>query len=202
MSASHSKRPTGRRGCAAHTKAGNLCDQPAVDGTDLCRIHPGRPLAEHKARGAVVTAIRRWGIDDLPEDPGLLLLKLTSITEWNRQGYEAEIDRIITEGDYRNLSDALVGESVVVDKNGSPHVVGEYVRGIVQLEQAERKLAAELSIKALAANVAERQVRLAEQQGQLVAKAIRLVLADLGHDVASPEVLAVVSTRLAALGGA
>lgn len=198
MQPAGSKRPTGKRGCAGHTKAGDLCGGPAVDGTDLCRMHPGIPLSEHKAKGAIVTTIRRWKLDDLPEDPGLLALKLMSVTEWNRQGYEAEIDRILDELDVP-LSEALVGDSIVVDKDGSPHKVGEYIRGIVQLEAQERKLAADLAFKVLGANVAERLTRAREQVAELTMAVLAATYRDLGIDLTDPRVLSVVSSRIAEL---
>lgn len=78
----------------------------------------------------------------------------------------------------------------------------EAIRGLVQLEAAERDRCAGMAAKAVAAGLAERQVRLAEQQGALVAGVIRAVLGDVGVDVGSPEVQRVVSTRLRALAGA
>jgi hypothetical protein len=186
--------------CSKRRTDGEPCGGQAVAGTDACTAHAGTTLARHKAKGDVVVTLRRWGVDDIPEEPGALLLKLMSVTEWRRQDYEAEIARVVADGQYATLADALVGESVVVDKNGSPHVVGEYVRGIVQLEQQERKLAAELAIKALAAGVMERLTRVAEQQQELVAEYMHRVLAALGHDVQDPIVLRVLSEQLPALG--
>ena len=79
--------------------------------------------------------------------------------------------------------------------------VEEGIRGLVRLEAEERDRCAVMATKAIAAGLAERQVRLAEQQGQLVAEAIRAMLTDLGHDPADPQVARVVSTRLHALAG-
>lgn len=76
MHPARSVRPTGKGGCAARKRDGLLCDGPAVAGTDLCRMHPGKSLEKHKAEGAVVVELSKWGIQDKTLDPGVTLLKL------------------------------------------------------------------------------------------------------------------------------
>lgn len=194
--------------CSRNRSNGTPCQAQAITGTDACRVHAGRPLAEQKAKGAVVMEVRRWGLDDRAEDPGLLLLKLMTVTEWNRQAYEAEIDRILSES-HTSLSEALVGDTMVVDKDGSPHKVGEYIRGIVQMERQERELAMGIAVKAVAANLADRQLRLAETQAVQVVQVMRESLTELARmlaageiatvDPSEPAVTRVVATRLRAL---
>jgi hypothetical protein len=53
------------------------------------------------------------------------------------------------------------------------------IRGLAKLEAEERDRCATMATKAVAAGLAERQVRLAEQQGTLLASVIRAVLDDL-----------------------
>jgi hypothetical protein len=55
---------------------GQPCQAQAVTGTDACRVHAGRPLDQHKAKGAVVVELSRWGITDKTLDPGITLLQL------------------------------------------------------------------------------------------------------------------------------
>jgi hypothetical protein len=62
--------------CAKSRSNGQPCQAQAVSGTDACRVHSGRPLAEHKAKGAVVNELSRWGIHDKTLDPGITLLQL------------------------------------------------------------------------------------------------------------------------------
>ena len=70
----------------------------------------------------------------------------------------------------------------------------------VQLYQRERRHLVEVSRTAIAAGIAERQVRLAEDHGRLIAEVIRGVLEDLG--VADrPEVPEIVQRRLFAIEG-
>jgi hypothetical protein len=76
MRSATSVRPTGINGCAARKRDGMLCNGHAVAGTDLCRMHPGTSLEKHKAKGAVVVELSRWGITDRTLDPGITLLQL------------------------------------------------------------------------------------------------------------------------------
>ncbi|MGW1676021.1 hypothetical protein [Saccharopolyspora sp. NPDC002376] len=80
----------------------------------------------------------------------------------------------------QGLEQALVGESYVMDDQGNLKKVGEYVRGLAQLEYQERDRAAKYSSLAIQAGLAERQVRLAERQTALVEKALLATLEDLG----------------------
>ena len=165
--------------CRKRRSDNEPCQAQAVSGTDACRVHAGRPLAEQKARGQVIVTLREWGADDIPEEPGLLLMKLMTVTEWRRQAYATEINRVLAAaGLDGNLSDALIGDTIVVDKDGEPHKVGEYVRGIVQLEAQERERAALLAVKVLAANVQERLTRVQEQTAALFIDYVTAIYGD------------------------
>jgi hypothetical protein len=110
-----------------------------------------------------------------------------------------DLDRIFDTGGVS----ALIGNTYsAAGEGGNVYATGEAIRGLVQLEAQERDRAAGMAAKAVAAGLATRQVELAEKQGELVADVIRAVLAQLGHDLADPDVLRVVSTQLRALGPA
>ena len=162
--------------CTKRRTDGEPCQGNAISGLDACPAHTGTTLAKAKAKGDLVVEVRRWKVGDEPEEPGPLLMKLMTVAEWKRQAYEAEIDRILASTGLP-LSEALVGDSIVVDKDGSPHVVGEYIRGIVQLEQQALETAAGLAIKGIAAGLDERRVRLAESQGARLAESGRAYIA-------------------------
>jgi hypothetical protein len=72
---------------------------------------------------------------------------------------------------------ALIGHTYSADKEGGVFATGEAIRGLVQLEAQERDRAAMFATKALAAGIAERQVRLAESQGALLAERGRAYIA-------------------------
>lgn len=184
-----SGKPCGKGGCTAHSKRSKLlCDGNAVDGTELCRMHPGKTLARAKAEGAVRTAVLAWGLGDVCADPGEVLLRLVTQSAARAQAYAAELEQQVA--DDGALRKALIGQAY-----GEFGPVGEYVRGLVRLEAEERDRCAGMATKAIAAGLAERQVRLAERQGALLAEVIRRVLEDLGV-AEDPRVPQVVSTRL------
>jgi hypothetical protein len=120
-------------------------------------------------------------------------------TKADRERAQADLDRVFTSGGVSALIGAKWSSSP--GEFGSIYQTEEAIRGLVQLEAQERDRAAGMAAKAVAAGLATRQVELAERQGQLVADVIRGVLQQLGHDLADPNVLRVVSTQLRALQG-
>ena len=68
----------------------------------------------------------------------------------------------------------------------------------VKLYHDERDRLVRVSKAALDAGVAERFVRLAEQEAQHLASVVKAILTDLGHDLADPQVREVVKLRLVA----
>lgn len=85
-----------------------------------------------------------------------------------------DLDRVFAIGGVA----ALVGNTYGASSSGSVYATGEAVRGLVVLEAQERERCAGWCIKAIAAGLAERQVRLAERQGALLADALRAVMGD------------------------
>jgi len=73
---------------------------------------------------------------------------------------------------------ALVGHTYADTKHGDIYATGEAIRGLAALEAQERDRCAGFAAKAIAAGLAERQVRLAERQGTLMADLLRRVLTD------------------------
>jgi sulfite reductase beta subunit-like hemoprotein len=113
-----------------------------------------------------------WGLGDVCADPGEVLLRLVTQSAARAERYAAELERLVAEKPA--LRDALVG-----DAYGEGGKTGEYVRGIARLEAEERDRCASFATKAIAAGLAERQVRLAERQGALIAGVIQAILGDL-----------------------
>lgn len=73
---------------------------------------------------------------------------------------------------------ALIGNTYGATNTGSVYATGEAIRGLAKLESEERDRCAGFAAKAIAAGLAERQVRLAEKQGALIADVLRAVLND------------------------
>jgi hypothetical protein len=158
------------------------CRANAVRGTDprACRRHVGKSLARVRAEVAVKETVIAWGLGDTKTDPGELLLRLVTQAALRADAYSRELARVVAEKD-NDLKKALTGDSYTSDGEMSePVKTGEYIRAITKLEAEERDRAASFATKAIAAGLAERQVRLAERQAELAAQFVNAVLDDLG----------------------
>lgn len=153
--------------CTGTNRQGNPCGLDAIRGGRVCWRHGGN-AKQVRAKAAMRHDLSRWGLDGIAEtvDPGETLLRLLTQSYHRAQTYADELARLIAE---HGIHEALVGETLIVDPNsGSVHKVGEYVRGLAQMERDERKFCGHLSAQAIAAGLAERSVRLAERQGSLI----------------------------------
>ena len=193
--------------CGAKTRGGSPCKQAAGHGTNhvgvgRCKRHGGAsPNAE--MGGVVALARRESQVMGIPIDvaPHVALLECIRITAGEVQ-YASERINELTPDDAvgpvvtsRPLKEEKGAEdpSTYVEEFGPP-ALNIWIR--VRHEAMDRLV--NYSKIALAAGIAERQVRIAEQQGQLLAAAIRGVLEELG--VADrPEVPSVVRKHLSLL---
>ncbi len=87
-----------------------------------------------------------------------------------------DLRRILTTGGVA----ALIGFKYDATKDGDIYPAEEALRGLAKLEAEERDRCASFAQKAIAAGLAERQVRLAERQGIEMAAVFRRVLDALG----------------------
>jgi len=234
--------------CLKRRKDGEPCGAQAVGGTEACKTHAGRPLAEQAARGAVALEVSRWALGDKTLDPGVTLLRLMTQSVRRAELYgellEAAYDaaeRLRAAEDRAGLDEppnagnaadrdramfdlervfntggvsTLIGHTYASSggEMGGVFASGEAIRGLVQLEAAERDRAANMAAKAAAAKLGERQIALAEEQARQVVGLLRGVLNELTGllaagelttvDPADPTVVRVVSARLRALDGA
>jgi hypothetical protein len=113
----------------------------------------------------------RWGLHSHTADPGETLLKLVTQSAERANRYAAELEKLVAATP--ELRDALVG-----DAYGEFGKQGEYIKGLAVVEAAERDRCANFCRIAIAAGLAERQVRVAERQGALLAELLRSVLSD------------------------
>lgn len=157
---------------------GTLCGARVIPGTKKCKTHAGVSKDVARAKGAVVLELKSWGLGDSTVDPGEVLLRLVTQSAWRAERYAAEVQRMVTQAG--SLQEALTGESWSTSESGGSVKVGEYIRAMAKLESDERDRCANFATKAVAAGLAERQVRLAEQQGAMLASVIKAVLDDLG----------------------
>lgn len=243
-----SGKPCGKHGCSGHRKRDPdaICDGRAIEGTDRCRMHAGVDAVTAKAQGAVVAAVRSWGLGDSTVDPGEVLLRLVTqsavraqmyadllqeayeAAERLRTAHEAE-DLLLAEPELQWSVDserprperaglqqarqdlerifnvggvgALIGNTYSDTKSGELYASGEAIRGLAKLEADERERCANFATKAVAAGLAERQVRIAERQaGQLVA-VMKAILSRLGLDPGDPRVAEAMGAELRLIAG-
>jgi len=158
--------------------------------------------------------LAEWGLGDTTVDPGEVLLRLVSQSAARcalygnllHQAYDtAEHEDPDEPGNERSFPlprglRALIGHKLAVTRGGDTVPVEEAIRGLVMLEGMERDRCASFATKAIAAGLAERQVRLAERQAEQVVAVLRGVLARLGVDPGSPAAVEAVTAELRALG--
>lgn len=185
--------------CGAQRSRGRGdCHGPAVLGSDppRCRMHIGGRKPESKA--AIRAAVARWTDDMTTLDPGELLLRLMTVANLRAEQHADELDKILRE---HGWADAFVGDTFIADQNGVLRKVGEYAKRLAIWESSERKTAADLAVRAVAAGLEERRVRAEEQQVMLFAQALDMALAEMGLDDRSAEVKSGVARHLRAVSG-
>ena len=100
------------------------------------------------------------------------------------QQAKADLDRIFNTGGVA----ALVGTTYSSSNTGSLYATGEAIRGLAKLEAEERDRCAGFAVKAIAAGLAEREVRIAEREAAAFFDVIEAALAGAG--VTGPAILA------------
>src|SRR3954471_10803018 len=148
-----SKNPLAVRCGALSKSTGKQCKAWAIKGGTTCRLHGGS-APQVRAKAAVRAEVMEWGLHDMIADPGEVLLRLVSQSAQRCAMYAEELQAKVDE---LGLEDATVG--IAYGEGGQQ---GEYIRGLATLEAQERDRCANFSAKAVAAGLAERQVRLAE----------------------------------------
>lgn len=152
------------RQCRATAKStGSRCRRAAVPGSVVCNRHGGaagqvkRAAARRVTEAAAAREAVRLGLVDLDDvDPVTALLR--------------EVARASA------VVDWLAGQVSDLDPG---EVVGErQAHPLLDLWRAEREQLTRASAAAIRAGCSERQVRLAEEQAQLLAEVIRRVLGD------------------------
>lgn len=164
-----------------------------------CRKHIGRAATAVRAERAVRDAVLAWGLGDTTVDPGELLLRLVTQAAIRADAYAAELHHIVAEheGDLRK---ALTGNTYTVTPEGDSVKTGEYIRAMTALESSERDRAASFAAKAVAAGLAERQMRIVESQAALAAQFVNAVLGEFGL-AGTPEATAAINRHLTLIQG-
>jgi hypothetical protein len=178
--------------CKAISKSSRKqCQNWAIQGGEVCRIHGGGAPAV-KAKAAVRAEVMSWGLGDATVDPGEVLLRLVTQSAARVERYASELEAMVTESP--SLREALVAEQWAATEDGELYKRGEYIRGLAVLEAQERDRLASFAAKAVAAGLAERTVRVAERQGQLMVEMVQAALREVDL---SPEQVSAFKAALA-----
>lgn len=181
-----------RRECGAQRSKGRGdCHGTAVAGSEpaRCRMHLGSTNA--RARAAIRDAVSRWTDGMSTLDPGETLLRLMTVAYLRAEQHADELNAILAEHGWH---DAFVGDAI-----GEFGKVGEYAKRLAVWEAQERKHAADLAVRAVAAGLEERRVRAEEQQVALFAQALDAALAELDLADRTAEVKSGVARHLRAV---
>lgn len=182
-----------RRECAAQRSKGRGdCHASAIAGSKpaRCRMHIGG--AKSKAKAAINDAVSRWTDGMSTLDPGETLLRLMTVAYLRAEQHADELNAILKK---HGWTDAFVGDELGV----TGQKIGEYAKRLAVWESQERKHAADLAVRAVAAGLEERRVHAEEQQVALFAQALDAALAELGLTDRTAEVKSGVARHLRAV---
>jgi hypothetical protein len=162
----------GSKKCGAKTRNGGGCKAAAGQGTDhvgygRCKLHGGcTPSHVRKAKEQVAAeAVANYGLPREIEPHAALLEELhrtAGVVAWL--------------GDVVGELDTPEGKGPLIEKT----VFGEQASVWVKLHRDERKHFLDVAKTCVAAGIEERRVRIAEEQGRLLAAAVTGILEDLG----------------------
>lgn len=201
---------TKTRQCLGHRSNGKHCARTASHGATKCSTHGGRSprsLAAAKRRLAQAEAERAIATYGLPReiDPHGALLEELHRTA----GHVAWLGALIADLEHEDSVKPRAGGDVDEDEERSSsgksglkqyhrdkNMLWEKPSVWVELYQSERKHLTDVAKVCIAAGIAERQVRLAEDQGRLLAEVVRTIVTGLGHDLQDERVRRVVQPAL------
>lgn len=172
------------------------CHALAVKGTAACYTHAGVSTAVAKAKGEAMSA---WhavpGRQDVP--PSIAVMAMLQMSFARSRFYSSLLERQVEEaqegagqagaGSGGGRSDdpalgpgaGLIGHTRSASPSVGVYVSGEAARGLTKLEAEERDRTVRYAKTAHDMGIAEREIRLAESQGALLAGAIRQILTEL-----------------------
>ena len=172
--------PEGVPRCTARSsQTGRRCRKRPMKGATVCETHGGRApqvkaaAARRLAEQAAAEAVAIYG---LPVDVSPTEALLEEV-RWTA-GHVAWLRARVQEVEERQLT-AGVAEQRIDPEGGKTVIIKTTAHIWVELYQRERRHLVDVCAAALKAGVEERQIRLAERQGDLVAAAIEAILGDL-----------------------
>lgn len=192
---------TGYKGkCNAKKRNGSgRCTKAAGWGTDhlglgACKLHGGS-VPNHRKSAQVEMAMQSTEAFGIPRnvDPMDALLGELRLTSGIIEFYHSKIRELDDNG-----GGSLVGPvgSEGVNDQGVTYHPDFKANIYVRLHREEREHLVKVAKACIDAGIAERQVQIAETQGQQLANVIRVILAGVGVDLEDPKVRQVVRAAL------
>lgn len=193
-----------RRECVKPRSRGRgACHGPLVADSDSCRMHLGgqaKPvIAEAAAMERVRQAVATYGLP-LDVSPTEALLDEVRYTAGHVAWLREQVQSLEAGDLVWGMTEQA--EKTATEFEGTDTTFGARPSVWLELYYRERKHLVDVTKAAIVAGIEERRVRLAEQQGALVASVIRAILSDLSlTDEQQERVPEVVPRHLRALAG-
>lgn len=163
---------TDRRLCNGHRKDGSPCQGPAVTGAEKCRMHLGKKASAVIADAKVRELADTYGLP-VETTPEQAILDEVQRTAGHVRWLEEQVHAL-------KRGELVWGVTRVKEGGDDAGITEEAVpHALLRLYQEERRHLVNVCAAALRAGIEERRVKLAEQQGALVAQVIRGILEDL-----------------------
>lgn len=168
--------------CSAKRRNGEGCGAWAVKGATVCRMHGGsspqaRQAAARRVQEEKAAKAAQRLAQPIETDPSQALLDLVSSAAGEVAYWRARVDEI-QDRDEKRLTSGLTKITEGKDRGGVTTL--RTVETIAAIEYrmwtAAQDRLAQYATAALRAGVQERQIKLAEDQGALVAQVIRRIL--------------------------
>lgn len=192
--------------CAKRRKGGGVCHGPAISGLDACRMHAGQRADVARAKGEALSAWRAVpGRQDVsPSEAVMAMLHMS----WARvHVYASLLEQQVADADRTRgvgQGEGLVGHTFSASPSVGVYESGEAVRALARLEAEERDRCVRYAKVAHDMGIADREIRLAEAQGALLAGAISRILDALeltpGQRARVPEIVPGVLLEVAGEG--
>lgn len=180
----------GRWECSKKSKRRDgRCHALAIKGTNACKTHGGQRREVLKAKGEALSAWR--SVPGRPSvSPSVAVMSMLQMSWARAHLYASLLERQVADaqaldggpglgvGDDPELGPGagLIGHTRSGVKDIGIFATGEAARGLTQLEAAERDRCVRFAKVAHDMGIAEREIRLAEAQGALLAGAISRIL--------------------------
>lgn len=164
------------------------CHALAVRGTAACYTHAGVATSVAKAKGEAMSAWRAIpGRQDV--SPGMAVMAMLQMSWARVHVYAGLLERQVAAADQDRPGGVgqgagLVGHTFSASPSVGVYESGEAVRALAKLEAEERDRCVRYAKVAHDMGIAEREIRLAESQGALLAGAIRQILDELNLSAA------------------